>query len=148
MTANNLTIRNKKASFNYQFSEKYSAGIVLKGTEIKSIKNASIDFSNSYCTIHNDEIFIKGMVIKEYLYGNINNHEPERDRKLLLNKKEINQIKKKISEKKLSLIPIKLFINSRGYIKVELGLGKGKKSFDKRETIKQRDIERKLREED
>lgn len=148
MTANNLTIRNKKASFNYQFSEKYSAGIVLKGTEIKSIKNASIDFSNSYCTIHNNEIFIKGMVIKEYLYGNINNHEPERDRKLLLNKKEINQIKKKISEKKLSLIPIKLFINSRGYIKVELGLGKGKKSFDKRETIKQRDIERKLREED
>ncbi len=148
MTANNLTIRNKKASFNYQFSEKYNAGIVLKGTEIKSIKNASIDFSNSYCTIHNDQIYIKGMVIKEYLYGNINNHEPERDRKLLLNKKEINQIKKKISEKKLSLIPIKLFINSRGYIKVELGLGKGKKSFDKRETIKQRDIERKLREED
>ena len=86
------------------------------------------------------------MKIKEYLYANINNHIPDRDRKLLLNKKEINQIKKKVVEKKLSLIPINLFINKRGLVKIEIGLGKGKKSYDKREDIKQRDTERKLRE--
>ena len=86
------------------------------------------------------------MIINEYIYGNINNHQTDRDRKLLLNKKEIHQIKKKIAEKKFSLIPIKLFINDRGYAKIEIGLGKGKREFDKREDIKQRDISRKIRE--
>ena len=143
---NNPFLKNKKANFNYSFSDKYTAGIVLKGTEIKSIKDSAVDFSNSYCTINNNEVFVKGMKIKEYLYANINNHIPDRDRKLLLNKKEINQIKKKVVEKKLSLIPINLFINKRGLVKIEIGLGKGKKSYDKREDIKQRDTERKLRE--
>ena len=146
MSDKKVLINNKKANFNYQFSDKFIAGLVLKGTEIKSIKESSVNFSNSYCVINNNEIFLKGMNIKEYLYGNINNHQPDRDRKLLLSKKEINQIKKKVVEKKFSLIPIKLFVNNRGLAKIEIGLGKGKKEYDKREDIKQRDISRKIRE--
>ena len=120
--------------------------MVLKGTEIKSLKESKVNFSNSYCSIIDDQMYLKGMNISEYLYGNINNHDPDRDRKLLLNKNEIKQIKKKVTEKKLSIVPIKLFINNRGYVKLEIGLGKGKKSFDKREDIKKRDIDRNLRE--
>ena len=146
MSDKKVLINNKKANFNYQFSDKYIAGLVLRGTEIKSIKDSSVNFLNSYCIINNDEIYLKGMVINEYIYGNINNHQTNRDRKLLLNKKEIYQIKKKVTEKKFSLIPIKLFINQRGFAKIEIGLGNGKKEFDKREDIKQRDINRKIRE--
>ena len=146
MSDKKVLINNKKANFNYQFSDKYIACLVLRGTEIKSIKDSSVNFLNSYCIINNDEIYLKGMVINEYIYGNINNHQTDRDRKLLLNKKEIHQIKKKVTEKKLSLIPIKLFVNQRGFAKIEIGLGKGKKEFDKREDIKQRDISRKIRE--
>ena len=146
MNSHNLIFKNRKASFNYSFSDKYTAGVVLKGSEIKSIKDQSVDFSNSYCIIKNNEIFIIGMNIKEYKFANLNNHDPDRDRKLLLNKKEINQIKKKVSEKKFSIIPTKLFMSSRGLVKIEIGLGKGKKEYDKREDIKQRDIDRRLRE--
>lgn len=146
MNSHNLIFKNRKASFNYSFSDKYTAGIVLKGSEIKSIKDQSVDFSNSYCIIKHNEIFIIGMNIKEYKFANLNNHDPDRDRKLLLNKKEINQIKKKVSEKKFSIIPTKLFMSSRGLVKIEIGLGKGKKEYDKREDIKQRDIDRRLRE--
>ena len=140
MNSHNLIFKNRKASFNYSFSDKYTAGVVLKGSEIKSIKDQSVDFSNSYCIIKHNEIFIIGMNIKEYKFANLNNHDPDRDRKLLLNKKEINQIKKKVSEKKFSIIPTKLFMSSRGLVKIEIGLGKGKKEYDKREDIKQRDI--------
>ena len=146
MDSHNLIFKNRKASFNYSFSDKYTAGIVLKGSEIKSIKDQSVDFSNSYCIIKHNEIFIIGMNIKEYKFANLNNHDPNRDRKLLLNRKEINQIKKKVSEKKFTIIPTKLFMSSRGLIKIEIGLGKGKKEYDKREDIKQRDIDRRLRE--
>ena len=146
MNFKNLLIKNKKANFNYDISDKYTAGMVLKGTEIKSLKESKVNFSNSYCLIIDDQVYLKGMNISEYLYGNINNHDPDRDRKLLLNKNEIKQIKKKVTEKKLSIVPIKLFINNRGYVKLEIGLGKGKKSFDKREDIKKRDIDRNLRE--
>ena len=146
MNSHNLIFKNRKASFNYSFSDKYTAGVVLKGSEIKSIKDQSVDFSNSYCIIKNNEIFIIGMNIKEYKFANLNNHDPDRDRKLLLNKKEINQIKKKVSEKKFSIIPTKLFMSGRGLVKIEIGLGKGKKEYDKREDIKQRDIDRRLRE--
>ena len=146
MNSYNLIFKNRKASFNYSFSDKYTAGVVLKGSEIKSIKDQSVDFSNSYCIIKHNEIFIIGMNIKEYKFANLNNHDPDRDRKLLLNKKEINQIKKKVSEKKFSIIPTKLFMSSRGLVKIEIGLGKGKKEYDKREDIKQRDIDRRLRE--
>ena len=146
MNSHNLIFKNRKASFNYSFSDKYTAGVVLKGSEIKSIKDQSVDFSNSFCIIKHNEIFIIGMNIKEYKFANLNNHDPDRDRKLLLNKKEINQIKKKVSEKKFSIIPTKLFMSSRGLVKIEIGLGKGKKEYDKREDIKQRDIDRRLRE--
>ena len=146
MNFKNFLIKNKKANFNYDISDKYTAGMVLKGTEIKSLKESKVNFSNSYCLIIDDQVYLKGMNISEYLYGNINNHDPDRDRKLLLNKNEIKQIKKKVIEKKLSIVPIKLFINNRGYVKLEIGLGKGKKSFDKREDIKKRDIDRNLRE--
>ena len=146
MNFKNFIIKNKKANFNYDISDKYIAGMVLKGTEIKSLKESKVNFSNSYCLIIDDQVYLKGMNISEYLYGNINNHDPDRDRKLLLNKNEIKQIKKKVTEKKLSIVPIKLFINNRGYVKLEIGLGKGKKSFDKREDIKKRDIDRNLRE--
>ena len=146
MNSHNLIFKNRKASFNYSFSDKYTAGVILKGSEIKSIKDQAVDFSNSYCIIKHNEIFIIGMNIKEYKFANLNNHDPDRDRKLLLNKKEINQIKKKVSEKKFSIIPTKLFMSSRGLVKIEIGLGKGKKEYDKREDIKQRDIDRRLRE--
>tara|TARA_B100000927_G_scaffold95238_1_gene76828 strand:- start:1430 stop:1876 length:447 start_codon:yes stop_codon:yes gene_type:complete len=146
MDSHNLIFKNRKASFNYSFSDKYTAGVILKGSEIKSIKDQAVDFSNSYCIIKHNEIFIIGMNIKEYKFANLNNHDPDRDRKLLLNRKEINQIKKKVSEKKFSIIPTKLFMSSRGLIKIEIGLGKGKKEYDKREDIKQRDIDRRLRE--
>ena len=146
MNSHNLIFKNRKASFNYSFSDKYTAGVILKGSEIKSIKDQAVDFSNSYCIIKHNEIFIIGMNIKEYKFANLNNHDPDRDRKLLLNRKEINQIKKKVSEKKFSIIPTKLFMSSRGLIKIEIGLGKGKKEYDKREDIKQRDIDRRLRE--
>jgi SsrA-binding protein len=140
-----ILIKNRKAFFNYQITDKYIAGIMLLGTEIKSIRESAVNLSNSFCSIENDNIIVKGMQISEYLYGNINNHDPLRDRKLLLNKKEIRQIKKKVFEKKLSIIPTKLFVNKRGFAKVELGLGKGKKEYDKRETIKKRDSDRKIR---
>jgi len=140
-----ILIKNRKAFFNYQIIDKYIAGIMLLGTEIKSIRESAVNLSNSFCSIENDNIIVKGMQISEYLHGNINNHDPLRDRKLLLNKKEIRQIKKKVFEKKLSIIPTKLFVNKRGFAKVELGLGKGKKEYDKRETIKKRDSDRKIR---
>jgi|TARA_B100000809_G_scaffold129744_2_gene127648 SsrA-binding protein len=140
-----ILIKNRKAFFNYQITDKYIAGIMLLGTEIKSIRESAVNLSNSFCSIENDNIIVKGMQISEYLHGNINNHDPLRDRKLLLNKNEIRQIKKKVFEKKLSIIPTKLFVNKRGFAKVELGLGKGKKEYDKRETIKKRDSDRKIR---
>ena len=117
----------------------------MLGTEIKSVRESAVNISNAFCSIEGDNIFIKGMQIAEYLQGNINNHEPLRDRKLLLNKKEINQIKKKVFEKKFSVIPTKVFINKRGFAKVEIGLGKGKKEYDKRESIKKRDSDRKIK---
>ena len=145
MKKSDILIKNRKAFFNYQITDKYIAGIMLLGTEIKSIRESAVNLSNSFCSIENDNIIVKGMQISEYLHGNINNHDPLRDRKLLLNKKEIRQIKKKVFEKKLSIIPTKLFVNKRGFAKVEVGLGKGKKEYDKRETIKKRDSDRKIR---
>lgn len=145
MKKQNILIKNRKAFYNYEITDKYLAGIILLGTEIKSVRESAVNISNAFCSIEGDNIFIKGMQIAEYLQGNINNHEPLRDRKLLLNKKEINQIKKKVFEKKFSVIPTKVFINKRGFAKVEIGLGKGKKEYDKRESIKKRDSDRKIK---
>ena len=145
MVTKEVLIKNRKAFFNYEILDKYIAGLVLLGTEIKSIRNGSVTLSNSFCVIENDELFVKGMHISEYSFGNLNNHEPDRVRKLLLGNKEINQIKKKVFEKNLSIVPTKLFVNDRGFAKIEIGLGKGKKTHDKREDIKKRDIERNIR---
>lgn len=145
MKKQNVLIKNRKAFYNYQITDKYLAGIILLGTEIKSVRESAVNISNAFCSIEGDNIFIKGMQIAEYLQGNINNHEPLRDRKLLLNKKEINQIKKKVFEKKISVIPTKIFISKRGFAKVEIGLGKGKKEYDKRESIKKRESDRKIK---
>ena len=145
MVTKEVLIKNRKAFFNYEILDKYIAGLVLLGTEIKSIRNGSVTLSNSFCVIENDELFVKGMNISEYSFGNLNNHETDRVRKLLLSNKEIKQIKKKVFEKKLSIIPTKLFVNDRGFAKIEIGLGKGKKTHDKREDIKKRDIERNIR---
>ena len=132
---------NKKAHFNYDIKTKYLAGILITGTEIKSIREKSCSLNESFCYIKDNEIFIKNMYVKKYEYGSLNNHEENRDRKLLLTKQEINKISKKVNEKGFSLIPIKVLI-VKGWAKVEVGVGKGKKIYDKKEKVKNKDIKR------
>ena len=117
---NQIRIINKKASYNYELIESFTAGICLKGTEIKSIKESNVSFNNGLCFFKKNEIFIKGLHISEYLYGNTNNHDPMRDKKLLLNKNEINKLKKNLEEKNMSIVPKKLFINNKGLAKIEI----------------------------
>ena len=140
-----IFFKNRKATFNYEVFDKYTAGIILKGTEIKSIRSSLITMNSSYCIVDNNAIYVKDLNISEYAFGNVNNHEPKRKRKLLLNKREINQIIKKVSEKKLSIIPLNLFVSDRGFAKIQIALCKGKKIYDKRESVKEREVDRKLR---
>ena len=142
---NKIFFKNRKATYNYEVFDKYIAGIILKGTEIKSIRSSLINMNSSYCLVDNNDIYVKDLNISEYKFGNLNNHEPKRKRKLLLNKREINQIKKKVLEKKFSIIPLNLFISDRGFAKMEIALCKGKKTYDKRESVKKREADRKLR---
>jgi SsrA-binding protein len=142
MPSSNPNIVNKKAFFEYHISDKYVAGIQLTGTEIKSIRQAKISLVDSYCQITNGEAFVKNMNISEYTHGNIHNHDPRRIRKLLLTKREIRKLDTKLKEKGFSLVITRLFINERGFAKVEIALAKGKKLYDKRETIKQKDLKR------
>ena len=139
-----INIRNKKASFNYEFIDKYTAGIVLTGTEIKAIRESKVSFTDSYCRFINKELWLIGIHISEYSYGSYNNHSPKRDRKLLLNKKELQKINKKIDEKGLTIVPVRLFINDRGYAKIVIAVSRGKAKFDKRHDIKDRDNKREL----
>lgn len=134
--------KNKKAYFLYEILEKFVAGIVLTGSEIKSVRAGKINFVDSYGTIENGEAYIKGLHIAPYEHGGYANHEPTRNRKLLLNKKEIQKIAKRISEKGYTFIPLSCFINEKGIAKLEMGLARGKKAYDKRESIKQRDSDR------
>lgn len=140
--SNNINIENRRAKFYYQFLEKFKAGIVLKGTEIKSIREGKAALNDSYCYLKNGELFIKNMHISEYSEASFYNHEPLRERKLLLQKQELNKLSKKIKDQGLTIIPIRLFINEQGFAKLEIALSKGKKEFDKREDIKKRDIQR------
>ena len=140
-----IFFKNRKATFNYEVFDKYTAGIILKGTEIKSIRSSLITMNSSYCVVDNNAIYVKDLNISEYAFGNVNNHEPKRKRKLLLNKREINQIIKKVSEKKLSIIPLNLFVSDRGFAKIQIALCKGKKIYDKRESVKKREVDRTLR---
>ena len=137
-----INIKNKRASFEYQLLEKYVAGIVLTGSEIKSIREGKVSLQEAYCDFMGNELFIKQMNIARYKQASYNNHEPLRERKLLLNRKELKKLKKKLDEKGLTLVPLRMFINDRGLAKVEIALGKGKKLYDKRESIKERDVKR------
>ena len=140
----NIVIKNKKASHNYTFIEKFIAGIKLTGTEIKSLRAGKANLVDSYCHFVKDELYIKGMNISEYYWGNINNHEPGRERKLLLNRKELNKLWKKVRESGLTIVVTKVFINDRGLAKAEIALAKGKKECDHRETLKQKDARREM----
>ncbi len=140
----NIRIKNKRASHEYFFLEKYIAGIVLTGTEIKSIRSGKASLVDAYCTFEEDELFIVGMHIAEYTYGTYNNHFPKRVRKLLLTARELKKLKNKVKDKGLTIIPTTLFINDRGLAKVEIALAKGKHFYDKREDLKKRDSQREI----
>ncbi len=139
-----INIRNKKASYEYELLEKYACGMVLTGSEIKSMRQGKVSLQEAYCVFHNNELFVRGMNISMYKEAGPNNHEPTRERKLLLNKSELKKIKKKLDEKGLTVIPLRLFINDRGLAKLQIAVGKGKKIHDKRNTIRERDEKREL----
>ena len=140
----NINIRNKRATFDYEIIEKYVAGIQLAGTEIKSIREGKASLVDSYCYFVNGELWVKGVHIAEYFYGTYNNHQPNRERKLLLTKKELSKIERKTKESGLTIIPLRLFINERGLAKLEIALARGKKRHDKRETLKLKDAKREM----
>jgi SsrA-binding protein len=137
--SNKINIKNKKAAFNFELIEKYIAGIQLLGTEIKSVRQGKASLADAYCFFKNGELHIKNMYIAEYSHGNLNNHDPNRDRKLLLNKRELFKLDKKVKEKGLSIIVTRLFIQENKWAKLEIALAKGKQSQDKREDIKRRE---------
>ncbi len=143
-SAASIVIKNKKASHDYEFLEKFIAGIKLSGTEIKSIREGKVTLADSYCYFSNGELFIKGMHIAEYWWGNLNNHDPLRDRKLLLTARELGKMERKVKETGLTIIVIKVFINDRGLAKTEIAIAKGKKEYDKRETLKRKDASREM----
>jgi SsrA-binding protein len=140
-----MEIRNKQAYFEYFIDDKYVAGIVLTGTEVKSLREGKASFNDSYCIFNKGELWIRSFHISEYSHGTVNNHDPIRERKLLLNKRELKKLQAKIKEKGYTIVPLRLFFNEKNLAKLEIGLGKGKKLHDKRETIKQRDTERELK---
>ncbi len=139
-----INIKNRRAKFEYEFLEKFTAGIQLTGTEIKSIRAGKASIVEAFCFINNDELFIKNMFIAEYEEGSYNNHEPRRNRKLLLNRNEIDKLVKKKKDVGLTIIPINLFINGKGYAKIDIALAKGKKLYDKRQDLKSKDDKRSM----
>ncbi|PJA09582.1 MAG: SsrA-binding protein [Flavobacteriales bacterium CG_4_10_14_0_2_um_filter_32_8] len=139
-----INIKNRRAKFEYEFLEKFTAGIQLTGTEIKSIRAGKASIVEAFCFINNDELFIKNMFIAEYEEGSYNNHEPRRVRKLLLNRNEIDKLVKKKKDVGLTIIPINLFINGKGYAKIDIALAKGKKLYDKRQDLKSKDDKRSM----
>lgn len=142
---NSVNIKNKKAKFEYEILSKYTAGIVLTGTEIKSIRDSKASISESFCEFNErNELFVINMTIQEYVYGNYYNHKPKAERKLLLNKRELKKLEKEVNTKGLTIVPLRLFINEKGLAKLDIALAKGKKLFDKRDTIKDRDNKRNL----
>jgi len=138
-------IRNRQAFFEYFIEDKYDAGMVLAGTEVKSLREGKASFNDSYCFFNKGELWIKSLHIAEYSHGTVNNHDPVRERKLLLNRKELKKIESKIKEKGVTVIPLRIFFSEKGLVKMEIGLGKGKKLYDKRESIKQRDNDREMK---
>ena len=143
-SGSDITIKNKKALHDYEFLDKYIAGIKLTGTEIKSIRAGKATLTDSFCIFRDGELYIKGMHISEYWWGNLNNHDPLRERKLLLKARELKKMERKVKEAGLTIIVIKVFINEKGLAKAEIAVSKGKKEYDKRETLKRKDSEREL----
>lgn len=137
-----VNIKNKRASFDYTFIDTYTAGIVLTGTEIKSIRLGKAGLADTYCYFANNELWVKNMHIAEYSYGSYNNHLARRDRKLLLNHKEIMKLQRDIKESGFTIVPVRLYINDRGLAKLVIALAKGKKLYDKREALKEKDDKR------
>ncbi len=141
---NQVNIKNKKAAFEFFLIENFSAGIQLTGTEIKSIRLGKASISEAYCVFVSNELFVRNMHISEYSFGNYYNHLPKRDRKLLLTKKELRKLLNKTKEKGLTIIPTALYINEKGYAKIDISLAKGKKLYDKRESLKTKDSNREI----
>jgi SsrA-binding protein len=140
-----MEISNRSAFHEYFIEQRLVAGLVLSGTEVKSLRAGKASFNDAYCFFHKGELFVKSLHISEYKLGTIYNHMPTQERKLLLNKKELSKLENKMKEKGYTIVPLKIFFTNEGWAKMEIGLGKGKKVHDKRDTIKQRDNERELR---
>lgn len=138
-------IKNRSAYFQYYIDATYTAGIVLTGTEVKAIREGNVNFADSYCMVYKGEVWVKHLHIAEYTHGTVNNHLPLRDRKLLLQKREIRKIESRLKEKGYTLVPLRIFFNEKNLAKIEIGLAKGKKVHDKRESIKKREMERELK---
>jgi SsrA-binding protein len=142
---NKVNIKNKRARFEFEIIDTYTAGIVLTGTEIKSIRDSKASIAESFCEFNDKgELFVINMTIEEYIYGTYYNHKPKAERKLLLNKRELKKLQKEVSTKGMTIVPLRLFINDNGLAKIEIALAKGKKLYDKRDTIKDRDVKRDL----
>ena len=144
MSKDFINIKNRKASHEYEFIDKFVAGVVLKGTEIKSIRNSQVTMSDAHCVFIENELWIKNLHISEYSNGGYVNHEPKRERKLLLNRQELEKINGKVTTKGMTIIPTRLFVNDKGRAKLEITVAKGKKLFDKRESLKDKDNKRDL----
>lgn len=145
MAAEKVYIKNRPATFEYAIEDRLTAGIMLTGSEIKSVRNGKVSFNDSYCFFHKGELWVKSLHIAEYVNAGYAGHDPTRERKLLLNKRELRKWETKMREKGFTIVPLAMFINDEGYAKLEIGLGKGKKLHDKRETIKSRDAEREMK---
>ncbi len=137
-----VNIKNRRATFDYAIGDTFTAGIVLTGTEIKSIRLGKASLVDTFCYVDRGEVWVKNMYISEYFYGTYNNHTERRERKLLLNRKEIRQLEKESKEPGNTIVPLRLFISDRGFAKLVIGIGRGKKEYDKRQTIKERDDKR------
>ncbi|MEY3966226.1 MAG: hypothetical protein RL263_1395 [Bacteroidota bacterium] len=139
-----IEIHNRKASFNYHIEERFETGMELRGSEVKSIRSNSVNMGDGYCYMENGELFLRNVHISEWKQASYDAHEPMRDRKLLLNKRELAKIEARIKSKGYAVFPVRLFESDRGFFKLEIGLGQGKKTFDKREDLKEKDIQRDL----
>lgn len=140
-----MEIKNRSAFYEFFIDDKYVAGIQLLGTEVKSLRAGRANFNDSYCLFHTGELYIRSFHISEYSHGTVNNHDPIRERKLLLNRRELKKIEAKLKEKGYTIVPLRLFFNENNLAKLEIGLGKGKKLHDKRDSIKQRESDRELK---
>ena len=140
----NVNIQNKKARFEYELLDFFTAGMQLLGTEIKSLRQGKASLQESFCHMRDGELWIKNMHIAEYTFGNINNHDPLRERKLLLKRMELKKIEKKIKDQGITIVPLKVYITDKGFAKIDIALARGKKLYDKRESLKEKDVKRDL----